>query len=106
MKDCLEIWANAASILTALVATIAFVGYHWRRCQKRRKLEDYLRNDKATAKPPLTGKRTVVHLMGKLKLTEDEVFQACFQSDHVECRMAVDPNTGRATELLFEYGNE
>ena len=106
MKDYLEICANVASILTALVAVVAFIGYHWRLCYKCRKLEDYLRRDRANAEPPLTGKRTVVHLMGKLKFTEDEVFKACFQSKYIACKMVVDPSTGRATELLFEYDHD
>jgi hypothetical protein len=103
MKEFLEIVANLAAILTAVMATFFFCQYHCRRHNKSIKLEDYLRKDKANAKPPLTGKRTVVHLMGKLKFTEDEVFQACFQSKHVTCKTVVDSETGRATELLFEY---
>jgi hypothetical protein len=103
MKDCLEILANVASIATALLAAFFFCQYHCRIRKKRIKLEEYLKNDKMAPKPGLTGKRTVVHLMGRLKFTEDEVFQACFQSDHIACKQVTDPATGRATELLFEY---
>ncbi len=103
MKEYLEICANWAAILTAVVAAGAFLWYQCGRCRRREKLEDYLRADKANPKPGLSGKRTVVHLMGKLKLTEDEVFQACFQSKHIVCKQVTDPETGRGTELLFEY---
>jgi hypothetical protein len=103
MKEYLETGANIASILTAIVAAFFFCQFQLRARDRRIKLEQYLKQDKANARPNFTGKRTVIHLMGKLKLTEDEVFHACFQSDHIACKTAVDPDTHRATEILFEY---
>lgn len=102
-KDLLEKCANVAEILTALVAAVFYIGLRWRRWSQMRTLENYLRGDKANAKPPFTGKRTVVHLMAQLRLTEDEVYQASFRSDHIRCLTAVDYATHRATEVLFEY---
>lgn len=101
MDYLLGIAANLASILTAVVAAIAYFGYQSRANDRRNKMEAYLRNDKANAKPGFHGQRTVLHLMAALKFTEDEVFQACFHSPHIVCKGKAED--GFVSRLLFEY---
>ena len=96
----LEIAANWAAILTALVATVAylrFVGAQW---QRRYALEAYLREEKRSRHDD--GRRTVIHLMANLAMTEAEVLHAGFQSNRVSAVPGVD-DQGRAVRLYFEY---
>ena len=101
--DMLEITANWAAILTAVVATLAyvhFVGQQWRR---RLALEAYLREEKQNAHG--SGRRTVMHLMANLAMTEAEVLQAGFQSGKIEVVPGID-DQGRAVRLYFQYSGE
>ena len=92
---------NIAAILTALVAAGAYGLYRWDHRQKRIKLEAYLRAEKETGAG--RGQRTILHLTAELGLTESEILHASFVSDHIDRRIAPDPETNRATELLLEY---
>lgn len=68
---------------------------------KRIKVEEYLRKQR-DEKTDL-GRRTMIHLMSKLSLTEDEIFHAAFRSKHIECPVIVDKETNRASDLYFVY---
>jgi hypothetical protein len=111
----LEIVANAASIVTAIVAVFAW-GYY--RCGLRRKrvaLENHLKAEKEKAllkngkdvsktkkdKGIDRGQRTVRHLTAALALTKDDVLKAAFESKHVVTH--VKSKHGYADKLLFEY---
>src|SRR5690606_2094550 len=99
-EDMLEIAANWAAVLTAAVATLAylrFVGAQW---QRRGALEAYLRTEKRSGRDD--GRRTVMHLMANLAMTEAEVLNAGFQSGKVAVASGVD-DQGRAVRLYFEY---
>lgn len=101
--DMLEIAANWAAILTALVATLAylrFVGAQWRR---RRALEAHLREEKRSNRD--NGRRTLMHLMANLAMTEAEVLHAGFQSRKITVAPGVDEQ-GRAARLYFAYSGE
>ena len=92
---------NIAAISTALVAVIGAGVYCCNRWRKRQKLEAYLKAEKAKGKD--RGQRTILHLIAELGLTESEILQASFVSNHIDRRIAPDPETNRATELLLEY---
>lgn len=101
--NMLDIAANWAAILTALVATWAylhFVGAQWRR---QRALEAHLREEKTSSRD--NGRRTVMHLMAHLAMTEAEVLHAGFQSRKITVAPGVD-DQGRAARLYFEYSGE
>ena len=101
----LEIFANLASVLTALVAALAAV-YFWNdKRSKRRRLENYLRGRK---QDPLatTYQHTILHLMAKLGMTEEEILHASFSNRHIVCKIRADHSSGLATELVFEYLEE
>ena len=99
----MEFLANLASILTAIVAVIFYFGYQYSISKKRRRLEAYLKSEKEEASSGKQGLHTIIHLMAKLGLTEEEILQASFRSKHITRKVAVDPETDRATELLFGY---
>ena len=48
------------------------------------------------------GQRTVLHLMSRLRMTESEILDAAFRSNHVCPAVTVDEQ-GRAEDILFEY---
>jgi hypothetical protein len=102
-SNSLEVAANWAAILTACPAAVAyarFVGAQWLR---RRKLEAHLREEKSACHDH--GRRTVVHLMANLAMTEAEVLQAGFQSGKIQVVPGTD-DQGRAVRLYFEYSGD
>ena len=68
-------------ILTAAVATIAYVRYALAQRSRRRALETYLREEKLRDFDQ--GKRTVMHLMAHLAMTEAEVLHAGFKASRL-----------------------
>lgn len=101
MDFIFEAIAGFAAIATAVVAVSAWGSVLWDRRRRRRALEDYLKNE--AEKAPGAGKRTLTHLVARLKMTESEILHAAFSSKKIICPFAVDPTSGRAKELLFEY---
>jgi hypothetical protein len=93
--------SNVASILTALIAAVASLLFWRDRRSKRTRLERYLKREKATN--PSQCCHTVIHLMAKLGLTEEEILHASFCSRHIIHKSRKDADTDLATQLLFEY---
>lgn len=102
---CLEVLADLASVLTAVVAAVAAVYFWNEKRSKRHRLESYLR---ARKRDPLasTYQHTILHLMAKLGMTEEEILHASFSSRHIVCKIRADHSSGLATELVFEYSEE
>lgn len=98
--SALETAANWAAILTALVASIAYLGFVCSQRRRRDALERHLREEKQGGQD--RGRRTVMHLMANLAMTEAEVLQAGFQSKKITVVAGVD-DQGRAVRLYFEY---
>ncbi|HEX2020070.1 MAG TPA: hypothetical protein VGO17_14120 [Aurantimonas sp.] len=99
-KELLGILSDWAAILTAIVATLAY-GRYWLAHHARRKaLEAYLKEEKLGAGDE--GRRSVMHLMANLAMTEAEVLHAGFESDRVKAVPGVD-DRGRAVLIYFEY---
>jgi hypothetical protein len=102
-SEILSVTSNWAAILTAVVATTAYGRYLWVQLSQRRTLEGHLRKEKISGVG--SGKRTVMHLMANLALTESEVLSAAFRSKKISPVVGVD-DKGRADTLLFEYTGE
>jgi hypothetical protein len=103
MDNCekiLSFFANVASILTALVAVFGYVRYECGRSKKRKKLENYLRQEGGQGDK---GQRTVTHLSAAVGLTEVDIFEAAFSSKHIKSSVYKDSETGMASRVLFEY---
>ena len=96
----LEIAANWAAILTAALAAYAYGRYRLDKCKRVQKLEKHLREEKLRFADE--GKRTVLHLIANLSMTEAEILSAAFESKFIRSSVAVDEN-GRADILFFEY---
>lgn len=96
----LEITSHWAAILTAAVAVFAYGRYVYERFNKRRKLEEHLKNERDLGTDQ--GKRSVLHLMANLSMSESEVLDAAFRSTRVRPAVSVDCQ-GRAEAILFVY---
>lgn len=101
MTSFFGIAANISAILTAIVAVFGYSVYRWDQCQKRIKLEQYLKDQKNANVDK--GQRSLLHLMAKLGLTEAELLQSSFRSKNIHRRVAADDKTGRAEALLLEW---
>ena len=97
----LETIANLAEITTALLAAIASVWYWWDQHRKRITLENYLKDEKLAN--PDNRRHTTLHLMTRVRLTQDEILKASFESSHIARRVHVNDDTHLADDLLFEY---
>jgi hypothetical protein len=69
--------------------------------RKAKRLEEYLHNEKL--KDNNRGQRSILNIVRYVGLTEDEIIQASFRNPRIGRRIATDPETGRASALLFEY---
>jgi hypothetical protein len=99
----LEIAANWAAILTAILAAYAYGKYQFDRWQRVQKLEQHLRYQKLHRFDE--GKRTILHLMANLSMTESEIVSAAFESKRVHSSVSVN-DKGHADVILFEYDGE
>lgn len=99
-KNFLDLVANWAAILTALVAVWAYGNFLLSQRRRRKALENYLREQKLMGLD--NARRTIMHLMANLSMTEAEVLQAGFQSDLVTAASGTDEQ-GRTVRIYFEY---
>ena len=98
-KDCLDIAAAWASILTSAVALIAYAYYRYEKCEKEQRLESYLKAEKEKGKDK--GQRTLTHLAANLGMSETEVLDCAFRSKHID--RTVEVKDGKAVGLFLEY---
>jgi hypothetical protein len=96
----LEIAANWAAILTALIATLAAARFIYEQQARQRALEKYLRDKKIHGDD--LDRFTTMHLMAHLAMTEAEVLHAGFHSKKVRAVPGQDEQ-GRAVRIYFEY---
>ncbi|MEP4379520.1 MAG: hypothetical protein ABJ215_11275 [Alphaproteobacteria bacterium] len=99
--DWLGFIANIAAIVTALVAFAGSAWYIAERGSKRRRLEDYLKAERDAKKG--RGQRSILHLVARVGLTEQEILQASFRSKHIERVLTTDKRDGMAKDILLEY---
>jgi hypothetical protein len=101
--DSLTVAANWATILTAAIATAAYGRFLFGQWKRRSALETYLREEKLRRHDE--GRRSIIHLMANLAMTEAEILAAAFQSKLITTVPGIDEN-GRASRLLFEYDGD
>lgn len=102
-QEILDAAGNWSAILTALVAVVAYGRYVIEDRQRRRALEDYLRDEKL--RDIDSGQRSLIQLSANLSMTEEQVLKAAFQSSVVSTSPGIDRD-GNADRLLFEYCGE
>jgi hypothetical protein len=93
-------WANFSQVVTGALAVGTIAVYNFRMWSKRRALEEHLRKDKASGSDK--GQRSMLHLMARVGLTEEEVLKASFRSGVIKRTLGSDAD-GRASHILFEY---
>ncbi|MBT3808809.1 MAG: hypothetical protein HOL07_11775 [Rhodospirillaceae bacterium] len=100
-RDCLGLVANFAAIATAFVALVGSGWYVVERCKKKHRLEAYLKaeRDKGADK----GQRSVLHLIARVGLTEQEILQVSFRSKHIGRVLTTNKADGIAKDILLEY---
>lgn len=99
METAISILANLASIVTALVAVSAWGWYLCKRRERQRALEKYLLQTKGEED---YGRRTTLHLMAHLGMTEAQIMEAAFASKCIRTVPGSDER-GRADAIFFEY---
>lgn len=92
--------ASIAAIATGLVAVWAYSAYVLTKCDRRKKLEAYLKDRRSDGDG--TYRQSVIHLMAYLRMTESQVYEAAFDSKHVIPSPGQD-NLGIANRVFFEY---
>lgn len=97
----LEIAANVAEILTAVVAGFAYIHYRLSQSRKRKRLEHYLRSERVSN--PKRRTHTILHVMAQVALTQEEVLRASFDSSHIDRLIHAHPDTGLADDILLRY---
>lgn len=90
----LDALSAIAAIVTATVAVVGYGLFRWERRSRVRHLEQFLKAWPAGSSPP------VLEVMARLKMSEDQVFQAAFASEHVEVQYARSENTPSAALQL------
>jgi len=97
----LEVVANLAEILTAVIAGIAYLSYKHDQDKKREKLEVYLRSERQAN--PAKHTHTILNVMAEVALTYDEILKASFKSSHIERVVHKNRDTGLADDILLRY---
>lgn len=92
--------ANVAAILTAAIAMWVWFWFRAQKAWRRKRLEEYLKDVKSAREG--MGQRTVLHLMANLRMTEAQIFDAAFDSEHVMTVPGQDL-AGIANRIYFEY---
>jgi len=102
MKEMLDVMSSIATIATPTVAALAWLWYQNDLRSKKVKLENYLKGGNGPGKTP---QHTIVHLMAGLGLTEAEILQASFRSQHVKRLLTLD-DKGLPNRILLEYEDD
>ena len=100
-RDWLGLVANIAAIVTALVAFAGSAWFVMERSAKRRRLEAYLKDARDAGKDK--GQRSILHLIARVGLTEQEILQASFRSKHIGRVLTTNTTDGIAKDILLEY---
>lgn len=99
---------SIAVLLLASIATNLTVGLGWlmRYLDRRRKkslLEKYLRAESLNATNGRTGLHTLVHLVVRLGLTEEEILDASFRSRCIFRMAPIDRHPKEKSDVLLGY---
>lgn len=96
----LESLSHLAAILTAGVAVWAYGAYQYGRRQQRIRLGKLPQRGKQAGVD--LGKRSILHLVAQLGMTEGQVNDAAFRSKSIRRRVSPDRH-GIAGTLMLEY---
>jgi hypothetical protein len=102
MKDIINVIADACAILTAVIAVWFYFRIKCGDSNKLSKVENYLKAERNEAKGADKGQRSILNIVAKLGLTEDEVLRASFHSKHIR-RLLKSDNEGYASAILLWY---
>ena len=91
----------AAGAVVISGAMYAYWQYAITKRLRRRQLERYFKEELSAEAD--RGRRSVVHLMGHLRMTEGQIVEAGYSSPRIEPIIRTDPETGLAQQLLFQY---
>jgi hypothetical protein len=94
--EWLNISANIAAIVTALLGGFAYGLYRWEKHQKRLRLENHLRQS--------PGPRPVIYLAAELGMTEAEIMDTAFRSKHINRQVTPNMHSGGFWILLRYRG--
>jgi hypothetical protein len=96
----INVFADACAIVTAGIAVWFYVRVKCGENHKRTKLENYLKAEKATGEDQ--GKRSLLNIVAKVGLSEDEILKASFQSPNISRALKTDKE-GYAAAILLWY---
>ena len=99
LRAGIEVVANLASIVTGVIAVWAWLRFKSDDKSRLRKLEEYLKGEKGAGD---TGRRTALHLIGNLGMTEAQIFEAARSSKNIRMVVGQDDD-GIANRIFFEY---
>lgn len=102
MKDVVNVIADACAILTAIIAVWFFIRVKCGENDKLAKVENYLKAEKAAAQSGDKGQRSILHIIAKVGLSEQEILKASFQSKHIR-RLLKSDKDGYAAAILLWY---
>ena len=106
MFTILDALGDFAAIATAVVAVAAYGKYLFDRRQQRIRLENYLSTEKQLSlrrrSEAPSGKHTVLHLVARLGMSENQIVDAAFRSKKVKLSVSSDTR-GHAKTLLLEH---
>lgn len=102
MSAPLEIIANICAILTACVAVWLFVHIKCAAYKRRTRVEKYLKGAQDSNSGSQKGQHSVLNIMARVGLTEQEVLQASFESKHIKRVLKPDAQ-GYAQSILLWY---
>jgi hypothetical protein len=96
--DSLSTASDAATILTAAIATAAAAYFYCQKCWRVRRLESYLETSGEEGQA-----RRIPHLMAECLMTEGQLFEAALASTKINVWNAVDNDGDETPTVLFNY---
>lgn len=102
LGDIVGMLADACAILTAIIAVWFFIRVRCGENDKLTKVENYLKAEKAAAKDGDKGQRSILNIIAKVGLSEEEILKASFQSKNIR-RLLKSDQDGYAAAILLWY---
>jgi hypothetical protein len=98
ISDILESSSHIATVVGALPILGGY--YYFSRLRKKKRVENYLRNELELGKDK--GQRSVTHVASKLKMSEVDVMRVANSSARITIKTTID-NRGFADKQLLAY---
>ena|SRR5437764_15124068 len=103
LREGFGLFADACALLAAWFSLQTWLVVVVQKRRKRRKLEDYLKKEHPGQRDAGDqGARSMIHLMDELHMSESELLQAAFDSDHIDT-VRSNKDEGIAKHLLLKY---